>query len=56
MCNPFNNIKCKLLRYNNKPELLDLKNIARISGVSQSNVIIIMKDGTNHTGYLIQFE
>lgn len=49
------NIKAKLLCYNKEPIELELKNIKRISGLSQSNIIVIMADGSSHTGYLIQF-
>lgn len=49
-------MKCKLLRYNNSPIELNIDEIARISGISQSNVIVIMKNGTNYTGYMINFE
>ena len=48
-------MKCKLLRYNKVPLVLDVNQIDRISGVSQSNVIVIMKTGESHTGYLVQF-
>ena len=48
-------MKCKLLRYNKEPLVLNVNQIDRISGVSQSNVIVIMKTGESHTGYLVQF-
>lgn len=46
-------MKCRLLRYNMKPLELDVSNIARITGVSQSNIIVVMKDGKEHTGYMV---
>lgn len=48
-------MKCKLLAYNKEPLELDISQINRISGVSQSNIIIIMKTGKTHTGYMVQF-
>lgn len=48
-------MKCKILRYNNEPLEIDVNSINRISGLSQSNIIVIMKNGESHTGYLIQF-
>lgn len=48
-------MKCKLLRYNKEPLELDINQIARVSGVSQSNIIVIMTTGQTHTGYLLQF-
>lgn len=49
-------MKCKLLAYNKEPLEIDINQIARISGVSQSNVIVIMKTGETHTGYMVQFD
>lgn len=49
-------MKCKLLAYNKEPLEIDINQIARISGVSQSNVIIILKTGIVHTGYMVQFD
>lgn len=48
-------MKCKLLAYNKEPLELDINQINRISGVSQSNIIVIMKTGETHTGYMVQF-
>lgn len=48
-------IKCKLLAYNKPAAEINVSQIARISGVSQSNIIIVMKTGETHTGYMIQF-
>lgn len=48
-------MKCKLLAYNKEPLEIDISKIARISGVSQSNIIVIMKTGESYTGYMIQF-
>jgi hypothetical protein len=36
--------------------MLNTKDVARISGISQSNIIVIMKTGESHTGYLIRFD
>ena len=49
-------MKCKLLAYNKEPLELDINQIDRISGVSQSNIIVIMKTGETHTGYMVQFD
>ena len=49
-------MKFRLLRYNTEPLTLNTKDVARISGISQSNIIVIMKTGESHTGYLIQFD
>ena len=49
-------MKCKLLAYNKTPLELDINQVARISGVSQSNIIVIMKTGETHTGYMVQFD
>ena len=49
-------MKCKLLVYNKEPLELDINQIVRISGVSQSNVIVILKTGVSHTGYMVQFD
>lgn len=49
-------MKCKLLRYNKEPLELDINCISRISGVSQSNVIVAMINGESHTGYMVQFD
>ena len=49
-------MKCKLFAYNKSPLELDINQVARISGLSQSNVIVIMKTGVSHTGYMVQFE
>lgn len=49
-------MKCKLLSYNKEPLILDINQIARISGISQSNVIVILKTGISHTGYMVQFD
>lgn len=49
-------MKIKLLRYNKEPLELDMNNVSRISGVSQSNIIVIMKTKESHIGYLIQCE
>ena len=46
-------MKCCLLRYNMKPLELDISSIARITGISQSNIIVVMKDGKEHTGYMV---
>ena len=49
-------MKCKLLAYNREPLELDINQINRISGVSQSNVIVVLKTGVSHTGYMVQFD
>lgn len=49
-------MKCKLLAYNKEPLELDINQIARLSGVSQSNIIVVMKTGKTHTGYMVQFD
>lgn len=49
-------MKCKLFAYNKEPLEIDVSQIARISGVSQSNVIVILKTGVSHTGYMVQFD
>ena len=49
-------MKCKLLAYNKEPLEIDVSQIDRISGVSQSNIIVIMKTGETHTGYMVQFD
>lgn len=46
-------MKCHLLRYNKKPLELNVSDIARISGVSQSNIIVVMKTGEEHLGYMV---
>ena len=46
-------MKCHLLRYNKKPLELNVSDIARITGVSQSNVIVVMKTGEEHMGYMV---
>ena len=46
-------MKCNLLRYNKKPLELNVSDIARITGVSQSNVIVVMKTGEEHMGYMV---
>lgn len=48
-------IKCKLTDYKGNIVEIKLNEIAKISGVSQSNVIIIMKNGKNYTGTVINF-
>lgn len=48
-------MKVKLLRYNKEPLEIDIESISRISGVSQSNVIVVLKTGESYTGYMIQF-
>ena len=48
-------MKGKLLRYNDVPIEIDFTNVKRVSGVSQSNVIIVMNTGKTHTGYMIDF-
>lgn len=49
-------MKCKLFAYNKEALEIDVNQIARISGVSQSNVIVILKTGVSHTGYMVQFD
>ena len=49
-------MKLKLFSYNKAPLELDINQVARISGVSQSNIIIVMTTGETHTGYMITFE
>ena len=49
-------MKCKLLAYNKEPLEIDISQISRISGVSQSNVIVVLKTGVSHTGYMVQFD
>lgn len=49
-------MKCKLFSYNKEPFEIDISQIARISGVSQSNVIVVLKTGASHTGYMVQFD
>ncbi len=49
-------MKCKLLSYNKESLEIDVNQIARISGVSQSNVIVVLKTGFSHTGYMVQFD
>lgn len=49
-------MKCKLLRYNKEPLELNINYISRISGVSQSNVIVVMITGESYTGYMVQFD
>ena len=49
-------MKCKLLAYNKEPLEIDINKIARISGLSQSNVIVALKTGGTHTGYMVQFD
>lgn len=49
-------MKLKLFSYNKSPLELDINQVARISGVSQSNIIIIMNTGESHTGYMITFK
>lgn len=46
-------MKCHLLRYNKKPLELNVSDIARITGVSQSNIIVVMKTGEEHIGYMV---
>lgn len=33
---------------------LDVNQVAKISGVSQSNIIVIMKTGETHTGHVCE--
>lgn len=49
-------MKLKLFSYNKAPLELDINQVARISGVSQSNIIVIMTNGDSHTGYMITFK
>lgn len=49
-------MKAKLLRYNQEPLDIDMNQVGRISGISQSNLIIIMKSGDSYTGYILQFD
>ena len=49
-------MKCKLLSYNKEPLEIDVNQITRISGISQSNVIVVLKTGVSHTGYMVQFD
>ena len=49
-------MKLKLFAYNKSPLELDINQVARISGVSQSNIIVIMKTGETHTGYMVTFD
>ena len=49
-------MKCKLFSYNKEPLEIYISQIARISGVSQSNVIVVLKTGVSHTGYMVQFD
>ena len=48
-------MKCHLLRYSKEPLELNVSDIARITGVSQSNVIVVMKTGEEHIGYMVSF-
>lgn len=43
----------KLLRYNKEPIELEVDKIDRISGISQSNLIVVMTNGESHIGYMI---
>ena len=47
-------MKFKLLSYNKDAIEIDIAQVARISGVSQSNIIVIMKTGVTYTGYMLQ--
>ena len=47
-------MKLKLFSYNKSPLELDINQVNRISGVSQSNIIVIMKTGVTYTGYMLQ--
>ena len=49
-------MKCKLLSYNKEPLELDINQISRVSGICQSNIIVVMKTGETHTGYMFQFD
>lgn len=49
-------MKCKLLAYNKEPLEIDVNQIASISGISKSNVIIVLNSGVSHTGYMVRFD
>lgn len=43
-----------ILKRNNKPDIeIDSNNISRISGLSQSNLIVCMKNKDTHSGYML---
>lgn len=46
----------KLLRYNLEPLTLNINDISRVSAVHQSNIIVVMKNKKEYTGYLLQFQ
>ena len=46
----------KLLRYNLEPLTLNINDIDRVTAVHQSNIIVVMKNHKEHTGYLLRFE
>ena len=46
----------KLLRYNREPLELDVDKISTISGVSQSNTLVVMKTGETHQGSMVKFD
>lgn len=45
----------KLLRYNREPLKLDVNQISTISGISQSNTLVVMKTGETHQGSMVKF-
>ena len=49
-------MKLKLFAYNKEPLEFDINQVARISGVSQSNISVCMNTGETHTGYMVTFE
>ena len=46
----------KLLRYNREPLELDINQISTISGISQSNTLVVMKTGETHQGSMVKFD
>lgn len=46
----------KLLRYNGEPLELDINQVSTISGISQSNTLVVMKTGETHQGSMVKFE
>lgn len=45
-----------LLRYNKEPLKIEMDKVSRICGLSQSNLIVVMKNEETHTGYMFKFD